>query len=149
MLAEPDVVGKVQALGPVDDLAICIAAVLCAKRCPSYEAFVPRTPGFSYVRSESAISQVLERLHDSPECPPVDVKRVAVSSENLGSDVVGCPHRRVGHQAPRAPPLVDLRPVTDRQADLVDVDGFSIPRAGQMRGGSVPEDSCVVGRALG
>ena len=62
-----DVVGEVQALPPVDDLAVRVVAVLGTEGRPAHEALV----------------------HDGAQRPPVDVIRVALASEYLRRDVVG------------------------------------------------------------
>lgn len=102
--AELDVVGEVERLAPIDNLAVRVVAVLGAERRPA--------------------DQALE--HDGAQRPPVAVERVAVPGEDLGRDVVGGSDGRVGHQPPRAPPVVDLGPVADRQVDLVDGDRVAV-----------------------
>lgn len=49
-----------------------------------------------------------------------------MAGEDLRSDVVGSTDCRVGHQATRPPPVVDLRTVANCKVDLIDRDGVTV-----------------------
>lgn len=72
-----DVVGKVQCLSPVDNLAVRVMAILGAERGPADQAL----------------------KHDGTQGPPITIKGVAVASEDFGSDVIGSSDGRVCHQS--------------------------------------------------
>ena len=102
--AEGDVVREVERLAPVDNLPIRVVAVLGTERRPA--------------------DQTLE--HDGTQRPPITVEGVALAREDLGRDVVGRTDGRVGHHTARFPPIIDLRPVADREVDLIDGDRISV-----------------------
>lgn len=118
------VVGKVQAGGVVDDLAVDVLSVLGAEWRPAYEAL-------EHDGAEGPLSRVQQRqpprfTREEPCTHPVTVERIPLPGEDLRRDVIWRADRGVGHEAPRLSPLVDLRAVADRQADLVDVDQVAV-----------------------
>lgn len=104
--AQSDIVRKVQALPPVDNLAIGIVAVLGTERGPAH--------------------QTLE--HDCSQAPPVAVKGVAVPGENFWGNVVGGSDCRVGHEPSASSPIVDLGTIRNGQVDLIQGDRVTVTR---------------------
>lgn len=74
LATEPDVLGEVELVLPVDDLAVRVVGVLTAEGGVPDEAFE----------------------HDGPEGPPVALLPVTLLEEDLGRDVVGGSDGRVG-----------------------------------------------------
>lgn len=73
--AQRDIIGEVQALSPVDNLAVRIMAVLGAERWPAHQTFE----------------------HNGSQTPPIAVKAVAVAGEDFGGDIIRRSHRGVSH----------------------------------------------------
>jgi hypothetical protein len=67
--------------------------------------------------------------HDGPQRPPIAIERVAMSCEDLGSNVVWGSDRRVGHQSSRSTPVVDLRAIANRQINLVNSHRVPVSRS--------------------
>ena len=78
--------------------------LLCAERRPTDQAF----------------------KHDGANRPPIAAKVVALATEDLWRNVVGCTDSRVGQLATRLPPCVDLCTVANCQLDLVHVHRVSV-----------------------
>lgn len=89
---------------PVNDLAVGVVGFLGAERRPA--------------------DQALE--HDGSDTPPVTAIVVALSAEDLGSDVVWSTDGRVGELATRLAPSVDLVAVAHGELDLVEGDGLAV-----------------------
>lgn len=70
-----DIIWEVQTLPPVDNLSVCVMAILGTERRPAH--------------------QTLE--HDSAQTPPIAVEAVSVSREDLGCNIVGSSHSGIGH----------------------------------------------------
>jgi hypothetical protein len=64
--------------------------------------------------------------HDRAKTPPVTVMRVAVTTENLGGDVIGSTNSRVGHKPSGFSPVIDDTTVADSEVDLVKINGIAI-----------------------
>lgn len=99
-------IGKVECLTPIDDLTIRIMSVLSAKRRPADETF----------------------KHDSAYRPPVALESVALSGEDLRSNVVRCADRGIGkNPAIRFAPCVgDASTVVDCEIYLIKGDRVSV-----------------------
>lgn len=95
--AQCNIIREVQALPPVDNLAVCIVTVLGTEWRPAHQA--------------------LE--HDRSQAPPIAVKAIAVTSENLRGNVVRRSDGGVRHQSSAPSPVVDLSTVRHGQVDLV------------------------------
>ena len=96
--AELDVVGEVERLSPVDNLAIRVVAVFGAEGRPADQAL----------------------KHDGTERPPIAVERIAMTSEDFRRNIIRGAHGRICHQSSRTSPVVNLGPIANSQADLID-----------------------------
>jgi hypothetical protein len=90
---------EVQVARPIHNLTVSIMGLLCAERWPTDQAF----------------------KHDGANRPPIATKVVALATEDLWRDVVGCTDSGVGQLTTRLPPCVDLCAVANCQLDLVHV----------------------------
>lgn len=102
--AKLDIVWKVECLAPVDDLLVGLSAVFGAEWWPT--------------------DQTLE--HDRTHTPPVTAEGVALSTEDLGRNVVWSADRGVCHDTAGLPPLIDLGAIADCEVDLVEGDRHAI-----------------------
>lgn len=104
--AEHYILREVQAVWPIDDLAVRFNRVLRTEWRPTDEAFE----------------------HDRSYGPPITTEGIALTTKELWRNVVGCPHSRIGHDTARFAPSVDLSTVADSKVDLVEGDGVAVPR---------------------
>lgn len=95
---------EVEVAGPVYDLAVGVVRLLSAERRPADKA--------------------LE--HDGTDGPPIAAVVVTLSTEDLGSDVVGCTDSGVRQLTTGLAPAVDLCTVADRELDLIDGDRVAV-----------------------
>ena len=99
-----DVIREVEILAPVDDLLICLSAVLRAEWRPANQAFE----------------------HDRAHAPPVTAECVALAAEDLRGDVVWRADRGVSHHSAGFAPHVDLGAVADGEVDLIKADRVAV-----------------------
>lgn len=104
LAAKSDIIGEVQGLSPVDNLAVGVMAVLGTEWRPTHQTL----------------------KHDCAQRPPITVKRISVASEDLWGNVVRRAHSGIGHQSSRSSPIINLRAVANGEVDLVNGHGISI-----------------------
>ena len=98
MFAQRDVFREVKGVWPVDDLAVRVVGIFGTEGRPAHKAFE----------------------HDCAGGPPVAGEGIALAAEDLGCDIVGSPNGRIGHNAARFTPGVDLGAVANGKVDLVE-----------------------------
>lgn len=90
---------EIQRLPPIDNLSVGVMGILSTERRPADQTF----------------------KHDSSNRPPVTAEGVALASEDLRGDVVGCANGRIGDATARLTPCIDLS-TAHSEIDLIERD---------------------------
>lgn len=101
-----NVLGEIQRFLPRYNLAVRIMRILRTERRPT--------------------DNTLE--HDGAQRPPITFVGVPLTAKDLGRDVIRRSDCRVGHDAPRFTPRVDLSAVAHCEVDLIEGDGVAVAR---------------------
>lgn len=64
--------------------------------------------------------------HDCPQTPPVTIRSISIPGENLRSNVIRCPDRRVSHDPTWFPPVVYGTSVSHCEVNLIQSDGVPV-----------------------
>ena len=64
--------------------------------------------------------------HNRSKTPPVTVMRVAMTAENLRSNIIWSANSGIGHESPGLSPVIDYTTVADSKVDLVKIYGIAI-----------------------
>lgn len=67
--------------------------------------------------------------HDGTQAPPVTILSVAMTTEDLGGNVVRSADGGVGHESTRLTPVVDSTTITNSEIDLIKIDRITIARS--------------------
>jgi hypothetical protein len=95
---------EVKRLAPVDDLSVGIMGIFSTERRPADLTF----------------------KHNRTKTPPVAVVRVAVTAEDLRSNVVRSTNSGISHESPGLSPIIDHATIADSKVDLVKIDGITV-----------------------
>jgi hypothetical protein len=104
IMAELLVWGEVQVTRPIHNLPIRIVSLLSTEWWPADQTFE----------------------HDCTKRPPITAEIIALTAEDLRSDVVRSTNSRVGELSSRLTPCVYLLTIADRELNLIKIDRGSV-----------------------